>query len=92
MGRWARYVFNLVAATSCLVLGLASALLLILALIELKMKWYIVFIYIVFLLFWTNGSFSLQTQHDETYSPSGVQGVLGGTAMGCFGGFFVAAL
>ncbi|KIM89280.1 hypothetical protein PILCRDRAFT_2527 [Piloderma croceum F 1598] len=87
---WGRYAFSLITATSCLILGILSAILLIVAAVDLQLSWFIVLIYIAFSLFWTSGSLVFQTPHDEGYSPTNLRTALAGTAMGCFMGVGIA--
>jgi hypothetical protein len=64
---------------------------LILAAKEAGSKWWLALVYVPFLRFWTNGSFSCQIPHDEPQRPDSVAAAIGGLTMGAFSALFVAA-
>ena len=91
LGAWARCLFNLMTATSCMTLGIVSAILMCLAIQQLHIRWYIIMVYLIFALVWMWGGMNFAVPHDETRSANTVRKILAGLAMGCFGGCFLAA-
>lgn len=91
VGTWARCLFNFITATSCMILGIISAILMCLAVQQLGIRWYIVMLYIIFAFLWMWHGMSFAIPHDESRLVNSWGKFLAGLAMGCFGGCSLAA-
>jgi hypothetical protein len=91
LGTWARCIFNLITATSCMTLGIISAMLMGLAVQQAEIKWYFVLIYVVLSLIWGFAGMSFMVPHDDSESRYSFGRIIGGIFIGCFSGCFLAA-
>jgi hypothetical protein len=90
-GRWANRLFTYLHASSTLALGIMSAIMLIVAVIQMSAPMFLVPIYVIFSSVWMFGSFALFPPFDGGMSPNSVATFAAGLAMGVFGGAFTSA-
>lgn len=72
----------------CLYMGVICAVLLIKAVIDLKLQWFIVLIYCVSMVIWTAGSFAVRPPRDHSISGFGI---VVDVLVGAFAGVTLAA-
>ncbi len=88
LGTWARCLFKLITATSCMILGVVSAILMCLAAQQFGVRWYLVLLYVILALTWMWLGMCCMIPHDETRSANTLSRFLTGLAVGCVGGCF----
>ena len=88
IGNSACVAFKLINAGSAFGLGLMCAALLVKAAIDLKLQWFIIVIYCVFMVIWTAGSYSFTPPRDGGIKGAGI---IPDILMGAFAGIFLAA-